>query len=206
MIKALTDLGAEKQSFHRSGDPEYLFFINHNHGISCAIIGSEFAEVIMDNYREIKLPEQWRDGDFLAGRRGNLFVVFSHKGQNFSFVAYMQASEDGVQEYPNGVICFREDYRLATDEEAKRFREQLHKHGKEWDAEKKKLVEWKWKPKFGEKYFVVNTFGRVDHFIWTNGTVDNGFYNVGNCFATRKEAEVTREKFMKLLKGDNNDE
>ena len=57
VIKALTDLGAEKQCFHGSGDPEYLFFINHNHGISCAIIDSEFGQIIMDNYREILLPE-----------------------------------------------------------------------------------------------------------------------------------------------------
>lgn len=210
VIKAFTDLGAENPNLKNAGNPEYLFFITHKHCVSCAIIGSEIGEIIMDNYREIKLPEQWRDGDLLVGRGGNLFAVFSHKDKDFSFVAYMQASEDGVQEYPNGVICFREDYRLATDEEAKRFHELLHKHGKEWDAEKKKLVEWdhekkklvnrKRKPKFGKKYFVVNTLGCVDHCIWTNATVDNYFYNLGNCFPTREEAETMAEKVEKLFK------
>lgn len=202
VIKALTDLGAEKQSFHGSGAPEYLFFINHNHGISCAIIDSEFGQIIMDNYREIKLPEQWRDGDLLAGRGGNLFAVFSHKEKEFSFVAYMQASEDGVQEYSDGVICNREDYRLATDDEIVKFYRLLHKHGKEWDAERKKLVNWKWKPKFGEEYFVVNTLGRIDNYRWDDDIVDNGFYNVGNCFPTREEAETMAKKIKKLLKGN----
>lgn len=201
VIKALTDLGAEKQSFHGSGDPEYLFFINHNHGISCAIIDSEFGKIIMDNYREILLPEQWRDGDILAGRGGNLFAVFSHKDKDFSFVAYMQASKDGVQEYADGVVCFREDYRLATDDEIVKFYRLLHKHGRDWDPEKK-LVKWKWKPKFGEQYWVADATGRVDRYGWEDDTFDNGFYNLGNCFATRKEAEAMAKKFKKLFKGD----
>lgn len=125
-------------------------------------------------------PPYW-----IVGRGGNLFAVFSHKEKDSSFVAYMIASEDGVLEYADRVelVCNREEYRLATDEEASRLRELLHKHGKDWDPEKKKLVNRKRKPKFGEKYFVVNTLGCVDHCIWTNGTVDNGFYNFGNCFA-----------------------
>lgn len=76
------------------------------------------------------------------------------------------------------------------------------RYGKEWDAEKKKLVNRKWKPKFGKKYFVVNTLGGIDHCIWTNGTVDNGYYDLGNCFPTREEAEALAEKFKKLFKGD----
>lgn len=138
----------------------------------------------------------------LVGRGGNLFAVFSHKDKDSSFVAYMQASEDGVQEYADGVVCNREDYRLTTDEEIVKFYRLLHKRGKEWDAEKKHLVKWRWKPKFGEEYFVVNTIGRIDNYRWDDDTVDNGFYNLGNCFATLKEAQVAREKFMKLLKGD----
>ena len=211
VIKALTDLGAENRLSYDGEDPEIIFFISHNHVINGAFEGSELAEVIMDYYREIRLPEQWKDGDLLAGGGGNLFAIFSYTMES-SFVAYMLANEDGVREYEEGVICRREDYRLATDEEAKRFHELLHKHGKEWDAEKKKLVEWdddkkklvnrKWKPKFGEKYFVVNTLGGIDHCIWTDGTVDNGYYDLGNCYSTREEAEAMAEKFKKLFKGD----
>ena len=201
VIKALTDLGAENRLAYDGEDPEIIFFISHNHVINGAFVGSELAEVIMDYYREIRLPEQWRDGDLLAGGGGNLFAIFSYTMES-SFVAYMLANEDGVQEYEEGVICRLEDYRLATDEEAKRFRELLNKHGKEWDADKKKLVNWKWKPKFGEEYFVVNTLGRIDHCIWTNGTVDNGYYDLGNCFPTREEAETMAKKIKKLFKGD----
>ena len=202
VIKALTDLGAENRHLKVAGDPDYLLFINHTHGISCAIIGSEFAEIIMDNYREILLPEQWRDGDLLVGRGGNLFAVFSHTDMESSFVAYMQASEDGVQEYADGVVCNREDYRLATDDEIVKFYRLLNKHGKDWDAEKKKLVEWKWKPKFGEEYFVVNTLGRVDYYKWEDDIIDNGVYDLGNCFPTREEAETMAKKIKKLFKGD----
>lgn len=146
VIKALTDLGAENRLSYDGEDPEIMFFISHNHVINGAFEGSELAEVIMDYYREIRLPEQWKDGDLLAGGGGNLFAIFSYTMES-SFVAYMLANEDGVREYEEGVICRREDYRLATEEEAKRFHELLHKHGKDWDPEKKKLVNRKWKPK-----------------------------------------------------------
>ncbi|MCI7599315.1 MAG: hypothetical protein MSS96_11470 [Bacteroidales bacterium] len=202
VIKALTDLGVENRDSCDGKDPKMLYFLNHSHGITRALLDSEVGRIIMDNYREILLPKQWRDGDLLAGRGGNLFAVFSYKGKDSSFVAYMQASKDGVQEYADGIVCSREDYRLATDDEIVKFYRLLHKHGRDWDPEKKKLVKWKWKPKFGEQYWVADATGRVDRYGWEDDTLDNGFYNLGNCFATRKEAEAMAKKFKKLFKGD----
>lgn len=201
VIKALADLGAENRLSYDGEDPEIIFFISHNHVINGAFEGSELAEVIMDYYREIRLPEQWKDGDLLAGGGGNLFAIFSYTMES-SFVAYMLANEDGVREYEEGVICRREDYRLATDEEANRFHELLHKHGKEWDAEKKKIVEWKWKPKFGELFWVVSGLGDVTNFTWCDDIIDKKCYNLGNCFLTREEAETMAKKIKKLFKGD----
>ena len=48
------------------------------------------------------------------------------------------------------IVCFIEDYRLATNSEVKRFHKLLNKCGKDWDGEKKQLVDLKWKPKFNE--------------------------------------------------------
>lgn len=202
MIKALTDLGAENRDSCDGKDPKMLYFLNHSHGITRALLDSEVGRIIMDNYREIRLPEQWKDGDLLAGGGGNLFAVFSHKDKDFSFVAYMQASEDGVQEYPNGVICFRKDYRLATDDEIVKFYRLLNKHGKEWDADKKKLMNWKWKPKFGDDYWVATGLGTLQSFIWSGDMIDKAYYDFGNCFPTREEAETMAKKIKKLLKGD----
>lgn len=203
VIKALTDLGAENRLAYDGEDPEIMFFISHNHVINGAFEGSELAEVIMDYYREIRLPEQWKDGDLLAGGGGNLFAIFSYTMES-SFVAYMLVNEDGVREYEEGVICRQEDYRLATDEEAKRFHELLHKHGKEWDAEKKKLVKWKRKPKFGETYYIINDVGIIGCFEWQDDAIDYRYYDFGNCFPTREEAEALAEKIKELFKGDCN--
>ena len=203
MIKAIADLGAEDGfSYCYGEDPQKLYFIDHNHAVKCAPLDSALGRIIMEYYREIQLPEQWLDGELLVGRGGNLFAVFSHKEKDSSFVAYMQASEDSVQEYPDGVICNRENYRLATDEEAKKFHELLHKHGKGWDAEKKKLVNWKWKLRKYETYWVATGLGGVKSLMWYGDMVDKAYYDLGNCFPTREEAEALAEKFKKLFKGD----
>lgn len=42
--------------------------------------------------------------------------------------------------------------RLATEEEKQKLFDALAKEGKAWDAEKKAVVELKWKPNVGDKY------------------------------------------------------
>lgn len=61
----LTGLGATATDISFSDD-EFIYFINHHNKISLALVGSEVARIIMDNYKEIKLPRrQWKDGDVL---------------------------------------------------------------------------------------------------------------------------------------------
>lgn len=58
----------------------------------------------------------------------------------------------------------------------------------------------RWKPKVGEKYYIVGTITcGVNYYIWDDEETDRGFYKIGNCFKTREEAERALEMVKELL-------
>lgn len=59
-----------------------------------------------------------------------------------------------------------------------------------------------WKPKIGEKYYVVTGLGRIEDYTWNDSGSDNRGYNIGNCLRTVEEAEfeVERRKVLHELR------
>ena len=204
VIKMLEDLGGENGAWECE-DSDAIYFINHSGEIDSVEDYCELGKIIMDNYREIKLPEQWKYGDVLYIKESAAFVVFENymymdeSGRNH-FGALFTIDENGLYLTEQKAI---DGYpRLATPSEVNHFHELLHKHGKEWDAEKKQLVEWRWKPKKGDTYYYVDGCTLVEDRTFEGRVFDERHYEVGNCFRTHEEAEAMAEKIKKLLKGE----
>lgn len=205
VIKMLEDLGGKNVDGMEGEDPDTLYYINHFGNIYFIEDYDEMANIIMDNYRQLHLPDQWKDGDVLANVEfDDCFAVCKCKSLcNTSYNAYhcyMYADFGCGEIDADGCNILHSAYRLATPSEVDRFHELLHKHGKEWDAEKKKLVEWRWKPKIGESYFFIDSFGEI-HKGMICSYNNKKLFDFGNYFKTEEEAEAMAEKFKKLLKG-----
>lgn len=53
----------------------------------------------------------------------------------------------------------------------------------------------RWKPEQNQDYYYVSSDGCVYHDSWANGSrLDNGRFEIGNCFGTEEEAERVVEK------------
>ena len=76
----------------------------------------------------------------------------------------------------------------------------LHADGKDWDAVNKRIVEYRWQPKDGEDYYVINTLFKVLRFTWQSYSFDFGLLKSGNCFKTEEEAQKYADKFSEILK------
>lgn len=210
VIKMLEDRGGCNHCRFDGEDPDSIYFISHEGSIRCKFSECEFGKVIIDNYRELKLPEKWKDGDVLIANNGTCYKVFWEYDSDIAFYAYnMSMQIDGTLTKYTGSIwhgekikCFRKDFRLAAPSEVERFHELLHKHGADWDAEKGQLVEWRWKPENGEGYYYIFSRGTVGLCAWLDDGIDNSRFSIGNCFKTKKEAETMAEKIKKLLKGE----
>ena len=61
-----------------------------------------------------------------------------------------------------------------------------------------------WKPKMNEPFYVVGTGDGTDveRWIWFGDDCDNTFYEMGECFKTKEEAEfeAVRRRFMKAFR------
>jgi hypothetical protein len=194
VIKTLENLGGKNVDGIEGDEPNTLYYITHFGNIYFIEDYDEMANIIMDYYKEIKLPEQWKDGDILATDEGEFCVL---KGTAGSSTPYFESylAYTGTEGHK---------WHLATEEEVAKFHEYLHdKHGKEWDAEKRQLVDWKWKPKEDEYYYFFDEMMQTHRNEWEDSPMDQHLFEVGNCFRIREEAEAMAKKIKKLLKGES---
>lgn len=95
--KILEELGA-KPTDSSCNDNNYVYFISHGDEIYCAPIDCEKAAIIMDNYKEIKLPRQeWKDGDVLiCDKWPGQCAVFKKYLEDGAFETYLTFVNDGI--------------------------------------------------------------------------------------------------------------
>lgn len=211
VIAALVNLGAKTDLFGGLGDnPDRIYYIKHNGHISFTGIDTETGKIIVDHYQEIKLPKPkpkpWEDGDILTRKdNNNLFCVYQRLVDTYNgkgILCHVYVSKDTLFTGVTIPLEAADNYRKITDAEKSTFYSLIDNHHMRWDAEKKELVEWRWKPKMGDIYFYLGNFIDVRDTEWMNTNGDKMLYEAGNCFRTREEAETMVEKFKKLLKGE----
>lgn len=203
VIKMLEDLGGKNVDGMEGEYPDTLYYINHFGNIYFIEDYDEMAKIIMDNYQELHLPEQWKNGNVLINVQfSDIFAVCKSacNTRDDTYHCYMYADFGCDEIDAEGSNILRSNYRLATPTEIEHFHELLHKHGKDWDAEKKELVEWRWKPKIGESYFFIDSFGEI-HKGMICSYNNKKLFDFGNYFKTEEEAGEMAEKIKKLLKG-----
>lgn len=96
--------------------------------------------------------------------------------------------------------------RFATEEEKQKLFDALAKEGKAWDAEKKAVVELKWKQKIGETcfapYFDFPKF-ITKQWLWEINWYSTEYYNKGWCFKTKEECEAYCKKLNDCISSIN---
>ncbi len=111
----LTGLGATATDISFSDD-KFIYFINHHNKISLALVSSEVGAIIMDNYKEIQLPQkQWKDGDVLVNNNyPSSYAVFKKYNDNGTFEAYFTLDQKTAH---FDTAAYVEAFHLASAEE-----------------------------------------------------------------------------------------
>ena len=119
IVQILDGLGA-KGSDSSCDDENYVYFIAHNGKILGAPLHFEVASIIMDNYKEIKLPgQEWKDGDILAfNKYPGCYAVFKRFCEDHCFEAYFLIDHNEVRnEIHFNITASVEPYHLANAKE-----------------------------------------------------------------------------------------
>lgn len=85
--------------------------------------------------------------------------------------------------------------RIANEDEKKELFDALEKSGYRWDAERKEVVQFKWKPYIGGIYYYpmykyCSLLFKPYDCIWAGLISDNDIYSKGWCFKTKEECEA----------------
>ena len=150
-----------------------------------------------------KEVQEFKDGDFVATNNlsGKFLIIYKSK-RELSDAYYHAATYNGYCEnyvaYNDWCVCY--DARIATEEEKQFLLDALHTNGKDWDADKKQIVDYRCKPKVGDTYYYIDCFLDIIDDIWSGDRMDDLVYTSGNCFKTKDEAKKYADKFSEILK------
>lgn len=203
VLNALKALGGKLEHGSRlSGEDDTCIYSITHKGFICAIPAElEVGKIVMDCYREIKLQQKpWARGTILFSPLCRTFAVCTEKEdmQWCDVLPCIVLSDNDIDFH--GCIAKRE-YRIANKKDRKIFLKWLHELGYDFDFKTKEVVKWRWKPKKGEIYWVVNSKGFAETYTWHDDVFDQLRFNFGNCFRTKEEAEVASERIRNALKG-----
>ena len=146
---------------------------------------------------------KFKKGDLVTSEWGSNIsatTIFSHfDGDNWLHFYY--GGECGTFNGSIGALCERKD-RLASESEKQLLLDKLHEAGKDWDAEKCKIVDYRWVPKQGTIYYVplpgsaklFYALANTDH------AVDRRLIEKNLAFKTPKEAIKVARGWLDSLK------
>ena len=151
-----------------------------------------------------KEVQEFKDGDFVSLNNVGVkfLIIYIYKSKRgcsgVYFYAYVPDLTLGNHVSYNA-WCVGWDYRIATEEEKQFLLDALHADGKDWDADKKQIVDYKWEPKDGEDYYVINTLFKVLRFTWQSYSFDFYLLKSGNCFKTEEDAKAKADEIIKII-------
>ena len=139
---------------------------------------------------------KFKKGDFLKANSGSIIIykdidpLYTHCG--FSFYN---------NSFPISYGWVMENFRLCTEHEKQEMLDYMHSNGVDWDEVNMEVVPYIWKPKEGEKYWLINRNGQVGWRIYHiyNG-LDMTSVDANNCFKTEELAMPYAEEFKRILK------
>lgn len=139
-------------------------------------------------------------GDFVTCEKnefGNKWlIIWGEKPGNYTHEKF---SYSPTKKRESNYCCcgIKDIFRPMTDLEKQQLLDALHAAGKDWDAEKMEVVELKWKPKKGERYYVPviakPLFYTEETFL--DDSDDNRWLALGIVYRTKEEA-IARAKQM----------
>lgn len=159
-----------------------------------------------------------KDGDFVFFNYGTEPTIAIYKGIHWgsAIITYASCCNMLPTTYEKTISYWVNDIRPATEEEKKFLIDQLAKINKKWNEETKQIEDVRWRAGICCLYYYINSFGDVEYDkrleIFDPGTMysdkdvevigytDDNFYNSGNYFKTREDAEKVAEQIREMFK------
>lgn len=91
-------------------------------------------------------------------------------------------------------------FRHATEKEKQLLFDKMKEQGLRWNAEEKRVEKIRWRAKYGEKYYFLNTDLTVVSVIETNDAFDKELWDIFNYFHTEEQAKEAAKRIKEVLR------
>ena len=162
-------------------------------------------QVDIGNNEQLNAPE-FKDGDFCCSKNGKIYYIFIFKSKinsdksKYHALMCLRRPDSSSFKINGECLSKQKATRLATNWEKVLMLEALKENSLRWDEESKEILDLKWKPKQGEKYFSFDLYMHPICFIWLDTRNDEHCYLNNKCFKTLEEAEKYAKKIAEILK------
>lgn len=162
-------------------------------------VKTENGQIVIDY--NLKNIFNHKDGDFLVDMYGDVFICKICSVNKSTYGCYCGDYEDyTIFVTINSNWANKEGCRYATESEKQAFLEKLKEAGYIWNAEKKCLEEYIWKPEKDVEYFYIGINLKVYSTIYYDTYVDHQLILAENYFQTKEQAEKKAKELREVLK------
>lgn len=145
---------------------------------------------------------EFKDGDILKVEPSGSIIILRDKGgdKNYYYACFSRNGE--LLTYNNGItFCgYREEARLATDEEKQLLFDKMKEQGLRWNAEEKKVEKIRRRAEYGNKYYLIIDQGVIIIDTDDDYFTDKNRYEFGNYFRTQEQAEKAAAAVRETLR------
>ena len=114
-------------------------------------IPEDCKEVIKDNVITVeKEGQEFKDGDFYTVKTSYgsyVFIYKSNKDEDRVYYYALLVSGLRLPLYNDSCMAHKDETSISTEEEKQILIDAMHLDGKDWDADKKQIIDYRWKPK-----------------------------------------------------------
>lgn len=141
---------------------------------------------------DAKKENEFKKGDFLIAKNRTIKLIFDEYEETWFNSCLNGKNAGNVSWY---IQCFRK----MTESEKAAFIEEMNAGGKDWDEERLEVVDYVWKPKKREKYWILQSTGITSQY-WDDDEADKALFNIFNVFRTQELAQAAYDAQLELRK------
>ncbi len=153
--------------------------------------------IVKDGCVVFEKGQEFKDGDVLCSTLNDIILIFkeTYNHARSYFNSHYNNKGSGNEHWNI------EFFRHATEEEKQLLFDKMKEQGLKWNAEEKKVERIRWRAKSGKCYFSFSgTNFNSDCYTECFAKVDTDFYNCGNYFHTKEQAEEAARRVKEVLR------
>ena len=140
-----------------------------------------------------------KDGDIVS--RNKVVAVYAGTNEAGDIITYIAFNGSYVDTKMSDGWGYTSDFRPATEAEKQRLFDALAEEGKRWSAGKKHIEDLpRWRADYCGTYYYITTICSIEETKDQRSFCDYIFYELGNYFRTREDAEKVASQIRDIFK------